>query len=171
MFTETKINRALLTLTLGSILAGGFMLLIATFIGQTIVQETNQPGAPTGTASITNRFGVTNSLTLEIAADPESRRVGLMFRTFMPFDQGMLFVYSQEAPREFWMQNTPLSLDIIFLDSEFQIVNIHESTTPMQTAETYESAAPAQYIIETNAGWAQFAQIVPGDRFQVTLPN
>ena len=107
--------------------------------------------------------------TVEIArTDPERER-GLMYRTHMPADHGMLFVFSDAQPRYFWMKNTLIPLDIIFFDAHKRLVNISANTPPCKTPEcpTYASAAPAQYVLELNAGMAAKLGLKPGERFTV----
>jgi uncharacterized membrane protein (UPF0127 family) len=77
---------------------------------------------------------------------------------------GMLFVYPDAAPRGFWMRNTPGSLDMLFADAERRIVRIAPATTPMSD-RVYRSGAPAMYVIETRAGFAERHGIVPGASF------
>jgi len=92
------------------------------------------------------------SIKAAVADTPEKRNTGLMNISELPAKRGMLFLFDEEAPRSFWMANTPLSLDIIFLSSEREIVRIHHSTQPY--AETnYRSDQPAQYVVEVNGGF------------------
>ncbi len=67
-------------------------------------------------------------------------------------DEGMLFIFQEAGPRGFWMANTPLPLDIIFVNSKKEIVRIHHSTPPF-SKETFSSGEPALYAVETNAGF------------------
>lgn len=91
-------------------------------------------------------------VTVEIADTPEARGNGLMHRTELPEKSGMLFVYPEAAPRGFWMKDTPLSLDMIFVDSDGEIINIVPSTEPFSTERSF-SAAPAKYVVEVVAGF------------------
>lgn len=88
-----------------------------------------------------------------VADDDESRSAGLMNVPSMPEDAGMVFIFENNQPRSFWMANTPLSLDIIFANSNFEIVRIHRNTQPY-SARSIESGRPAQYVVEVNAGYA-----------------
>ena len=81
---------------------------------------------------------------------------------------GMLFIFEQAELRYFWMYNTPVSLDMIFVDPEKRIVHIAESTLPMST-QTYGSQFPAQYIVEVPAGFVKFFKIKTGMRIQWQL--
>lgn len=98
------------------------------------------------------------TIDIEIADTAEARRIGLMGRTSLRMTDGMLFVFEQAEPRGFWMYNTPVSLDMIFVDAEKRIVHIVESTRPMST-QTYSSRFPAQYVVEVPAGFVKFFRI------------
>lgn len=100
---------------------------------------------------------------VEIADDPIERARGLMFREEMPADHGMLFEYTDEAPRSFWMKNTVLPLDIIFIGADGKVVSIAQNTTPFST-EPIPSEGPARFVLEVNAGVAERIGLEPGDR-------
>jgi uncharacterized membrane protein (UPF0127 family) len=152
----------------GTVVSLGLGICLAVFIGSTI--NSNRPltgvEGEVPMVKLVNRFGDTHTLKLEIARTAEQQRKGLMFRTFLPSDQGMLFVFDSEAPREFWMQNTLISLDIIFADANGKVVTIHKRTKTNQTTETYPSSQPAKFVLETNGGWADQSQLVVGDRLE-----
>ena len=91
---------------------------------------------------------------VEIAGSSEERARGLMFREELGENQGMLFVYEEEADRSFWMKNTLIPLDIIFLDSDFEVINIEQADPQPNTSDEnlrrYRSERPAQYVLELN---------------------
>ena len=86
-----------------------------------------------------------------------------MYRKTMDADHGMLFVYPEAEPRSFWMKNTPLALDIIFVDAKGEIVNIVKRTSPY-SEDFIESTAPAQYVVEVRAGFTDRYGISEDDR-------
>jgi uncharacterized membrane protein (UPF0127 family) len=90
---------------------------------------------------------------VEIARTREQLSRGLMWRTELDADAGMLFVFGDTAPRTFWMKNTPLPLDILFLDERGTVLNVAAATTPYSEAPV-RSAGPARYVLEVNAGFA-----------------
>ena len=90
-------------------------------------------------------------VTAEIADTPALRERGLMERDSLPENHGMLFVYPDEPDRSFWMRNTPLALDIAFLDRNGTIINI-ETMQPNDDTSTF-STRPAMYALEMAAGW------------------
>ena len=100
---------------------------------------------------------------VEIAERATDRMRGLMFRERMDENQGMLFVFPAEEPLSFWMKDTPLPLDIIFLGADRTIVTIRENTVPFSEASV-PSDRPAQYVVEVNAGFAARHRLAPGDR-------
>jgi uncharacterized membrane protein (UPF0127 family) len=110
--------------------------------------------------------------TVEVADTPDKQQLGLMFRESMPRDHGMLFTFSGETMRAFWMKNTKIPLDIIYFDRELQLVSV-ASARPCRTAacKSYPSAGPAMYVLELNAGLADELGLEPGDRLEVYLPG
>jgi len=89
---------------------------------------------------------------VEIAESEQARTQGLMGRQRMAEGQGMLFIFPNEEYRSFWMANTPLSLDIIFVNKAGSVVTIQRNTVPY-SEESIPSTAPATYVVEVNAGF------------------
>jgi uncharacterized membrane protein (UPF0127 family) len=106
-----------------------------------------------------------SSIAIEIAATPESRELGMMGRRRMAQERGMLFIFEGSEERSFWMANTPLPLDIIFVDAEKRIVTIQSNTTPYSEA-SIPSLHPAQYVVEVNAGYCVRNGVREGDVIQ-----
>lgn len=100
---------------------------------------------------------------IEIADNDYERQLGLMNRQSMEEMQGMLFIFPQERYQSFWMLNTLFSLDIIFINSNKEIVTIHKNTTPL-SEQSYPSSAPAIYVVEVNAGFCETHNIKLGDK-------
>ena len=96
-----------------------------------------------------------------LAQTEEERNTGLMDVRHMPFDTGMYFLFDDEAPRSFWMANTPLSLDILFADRNHRIVRIHTRTVPF-SERPIRSELPAKYTLEVNAGFVSEHDIREG---------
>ena len=116
-----------------------------------------QDGA--GLATVRVRIG-SKDFTLEVADTDALRQKGLMRRDSMPKDHGMIFVFPDEAERSFWMKNTRIPLDIIYLNSAGRIVSIKQMK-PYDMGGT-PSDGPAQYAIELNQGTAQKVGIKSG---------
>ncbi|MFN2375308.1 MAG: DUF192 domain-containing protein [Candidatus Binatia bacterium] len=107
-------------------------------------------------------------VSVELALTREAQSRGLMYRTELPEGTGMLFVFDKDAERSFWMSNTPLSLDILYIRSDATIVSIASRTTPFSKT-TIPSRGPARYVLEVPGGWSQQHGVKPGDR--LTLPD
>jgi uncharacterized membrane protein (UPF0127 family) len=90
---------------------------------------------------------------VEIADYPAERAQGLMFRRDLPLDGGMLFLWDEAAPRTFWMRNTPLSLDMLFLDAEGRVCGLVERAEPM-TLDPRPSGCDAMAVLEIHGGLA-----------------
>lgn len=98
----------------------------------------------------------------EIAETDEKRHLGLMFREKMEENQGMLFIFEEQEEQGFYMRNTIIPLDIIFVNSKKQIVKIHKNTTPF-SEKTLPSVKPAKYVVEVIAGYTDKYKIKEGD--------
>lgn len=107
---------------------------------------------------------------VELAASPEAQARGLMFRTELGDFEGMIFPSRVPEPRSFWMKNTPLSLDIIFIGPDGRILNIAANTVPY-SLDSVISNGPASAVLELRAGRAKALGIVPGDRVVWEAPN
>lgn len=124
-----------------------------------------QPTLPTSPLHIEAK-GQTHAFVVELAATPEQRNRGLMFRTNVPTGTGMLFDFQQEKPGvAFWMKNTPTSLDIFYASSDGLIVSIAEHTTPFSEVPI-SAGAPTKGVLEVKAGTAKSLGIKPGDRLR-----
>jgi hypothetical protein len=102
---------------------------------------------------------------LEVADTDGDRQMGLMNRDALPAGHGMIFVFDRERPQGFWMKNTRIPLDILFLDKDGKIVSIH--TMKPYDLNTTQSAGPAKYAIELNAGVASRLGLKPGDQLEI----
>lgn len=106
-------------------------------------------------------------LDVQVAATPDQRQTGLMFRREMPQHEGMIFVFEQPAQQCFWMKNTLLPLSAAFVADDGTIVNI-EDMKP-QTLDSHCSAKPVRYVLEMNKGWFVKKGIKPGSKLQGVL--
>ena len=113
-----------------------------------------------------NNSSVVARIFVEVPDDREEFARGLMFRKHLPWNSGMLFAFDDEEPRRFWMKNTLIPLDMIFVDSSSKIIDIKENVPPCKQEEcpTYPSKEPAQYVLEVNAGFVQENGVKIGDR-------
>jgi uncharacterized protein len=108
----------------------------------------------------------TKTFTLEVADTTPERTQGLMYRTSMPANHGMLFVFAQEEWLGFWMKNTEIPLDIIYLNKDRRVVSIHQMA-PRDLTSTF-AAAPSKYAIELNLNTARTLNLKLGDT--IVLP-
>lgn len=114
-----------------------------------------------GTSVVTN-------IDIEVADTEAERNQGLMFRRYMEHNHGMLFVMEQSEVQSFYMRNTHISLDIIYVDAEKTIVSIQKNTVPMSEASLV-SEGDALYVVEVNAGYCDQYGIGPGDKVDFEL--
>ncbi len=98
---------------------------------------------------------------VEIASTPVEHEMGLMFRKSLDKNAGMLFIYSKEEIQFFWMKNTFIPLDIIFIDSNFTVVDAYRNAKPHDET-TIASKAAARFVLEINAGIADRCRIKAG---------
>lgn len=99
---------------------------------------------------------------MEIADTPEKRELGLQYRRELNEDRGMIFLFPNERPLSFWMKNTPIPLDIIFIGSDRRIVGIVQETVPFSLA-SLSVAAPSQFVLEIKGGLSRQEGIAAGD--------
>ncbi|MEY3240867.1 MAG: hypothetical protein RIR11_2305 [Bacteroidota bacterium] len=102
-------------------------------------------------------------LDIEIAHEGNERAQGLMWRKKMDEKQAMLFVFEQEEMQSFWMRNTYIMLDLIFVNENFEVVTVLKNV-PVLNDTPRPSDKPAKYVIEVNAGVADKYNIVPGTK-------
>jgi uncharacterized protein len=110
----------------------------------------------------TKTFDVITTIDIEIANTDEKRMQGLMFRSSMAENNGMLFTFPFEDQQSFWMKNTILSLDIIYVNAKKEIVSIQKYAEPY-SERPLPSFKPAQYVVEVNAGFCDRHRIGEGD--------
>lgn len=106
------------------------------------------------------------SVEVEVARDDAHRQRGLMYRQQLPEDQGMIFAFERPRVQTFWMKNTCLPLDMIFIARDGLIVGIEENVPTMNT-KTYSVPCPSIYVLEVNAGWARRHGVVAGQRVRL----
>ncbi|GAA4108158.1 hypothetical protein GCM10022393_03970 [Aquimarina addita] len=108
------------------------------------------------------------NLEIEIADNDYERQTGLMYRTDMKEKQGMLFICEAYEPQSFYMKNTLLPLDIIYIDEGFKIVSFQKNAKPLDES-SLPSGKPAKYVLEINAGLADQWKLSVGDSISYQL--
>ncbi|MCM2281171.1 MAG: DUF192 domain-containing protein [Bdellovibrionaceae bacterium] len=123
------------------------------------------PGFATRKISIGRR-----EIVVEVADNDERRSYGLMFRTSLPEDDGMLFIFDDEQIRRFWMKNTRIPLSIAYINSKKEIIdilNMQPAAAGDPNPPLYSSRGPATYALEMNLGWFDRNQIKVGDSLRL----
>ncbi len=109
-------------------------------------------------------------ISIEIARTDATREQGLMYRKAMPDSCGMLFIFDEMQPLDFWMKNTALPLDIIYIDDKFSIVSIAKNAVPFSET-SIPSGKDAMYVVEVNGGFTDKYHIVKGNTISYTANN
>jgi len=131
------------------------------------VRDAGMPPLATGEVVVRTTGGDEVRVQVELAVTVEQRRVGLMWRERLPADAGMLFVFSPPARHEsFWMRNTLIPLDMIFIDAERRVLGVVEFAQPL-TDSPREVAGDSLYVLEVNGGFAREHGIGPGARIEI----
>lgn len=118
------------------------------------------------TVEIVASSGKTIPVAVELATTPDARQLGLMYRDHLETGTGMLFIFPHVAPQSFWMHNTKIPLDIVFLDEAGKIVSLYANATPFSD-DSLPSAAPVRYVLEVPGGFCAANGIRQGDTVQV----
>jgi uncharacterized membrane protein (UPF0127 family) len=129
----------------------------------------NAPASGLRTVTIDASDGKQVEVRVEIADTDAERQRGLMGRTALPEDQGMLFVFGGEQELSFWMRNTLIPLSIAYIDSEGRIVDIQDMKPLDDDPPHYVSAEPARYALEVNRGFFEKHSIMVGDRAELPV--
>jgi len=137
-----------------------------------LIQASAIPAAPTGQSMLETNLEqplvcfAQKCLAVEIAHTPEELSRGLMYRENLAENAGMLFIFGSEERQSFWMKNTKIPLDMIWMDAAGEIIFIKENAQPCATllCESYGPNADAKFVLEANAGFAQKNNLTPGDK-------
>ncbi|GAB4147641.1 MAG: hypothetical protein OHK0017_09560 [Patescibacteria group bacterium] len=166
--TVKKEMYLLITLLVGLLLACGFFFYFF-----------NQMNEPQNNSKLPDRTLVTEKgrdlsfLTLEYAKTEAELEKGLMYRLSLCDDCGMFFIFPSERPLSFWMKNTYMDLDIIFMDSNGIVTNIADAKAERDAKAdsdypSYTSVKPSQYVLEVNNGWSIKNNLKSGDKIDLT---
>ncbi len=122
-------------------------------------------GAPEGPSVVIESGTATHRVRVELAADDASRERGLMFRKELADDQGMLFLFDEEGEHSFWMKNTLIPLDLIFVGADGRITGFVERAQPLDLRP--RSGGPSKWVLEVPGGWVARRGIRVGDRLRL----
>jgi uncharacterized protein len=115
-----------------------------------------------------NTDSIIQTLDIEIADDEYKTQTGMMYRSAMEDSQGMLFIFPDSQVRSFYMKNTQIGLDILFINSDKRIVSFQKDARPYDTTPL-PSGVPAQYVLEIKAGLSNKWNLEIGDRVEWTV--
>jgi len=121
------------------------------------------PGGPPRV--VVESGGTPHAVVVEVAADPAARERGLMFRQRLEEGRGMLFVFEEEEEHSFWMKNTLVPLDLIFVSGEGRVVGVVSRAEPLSL--TPRTGGRCRYVLEVPGGWAKARGVAPGDRVRL----
>lgn len=109
---------------------------------------------------------------VEVADTPAKRELGLQYRRVLAMDHGMIFLFPAESQLSFWMKNTPIPLDMIFINKDRKIIGIVEQAVPFST-DSRSVPGASQFVLEINGGLSKRHGIKAGDsvRFQALSPE
>jgi hypothetical protein len=124
-------------------------------------QDYEMAPLPRAWVRLHDAYGGIRRVEVEVAATPEARTRGLMWRKELPAGKGMLFIFPRDKVQGFWMQNTLISLDMLFIDSKGRVVGIIERAEPL-TRTTRTVGIPSQYVLEVPGGWTQSVGVTRG---------
>lgn len=110
------------------------------------------PALPMGKVTLADAYGGKHVVEVEIAASRDARTRGLMWRTTLENGKGMLFLFSRQQPLSFWMRNTLIPLDMIFIDQDLKVVGTVENAEP-KTLTGRNPGKDSQFVLEVPAGW------------------
>jgi hypothetical protein len=137
------------------------------FVWLAACSQGQQSSLPTARINVDTASGP-HIFLVEIAADEASRRQGLMERTELASDAGMLFDFQKPTPVAFWMKNTPLPLDMIFIRADGAISTIVSNTTPY-SEKPIPSLEPVRAVLEIGGGRAGELGLKPGDKVHAAI--
>lgn len=106
---------------------------------------------------------------LEVARSLSKRSSGLMNKTSMLTNEGMIFIFEEPRILSFYMKNTLIPLDIIFIDKDLKVINIHKNTKVNSETPLYKSLSKSQYVIELNAGTTELINLNKGDSVETII--
>ena len=142
--------------------AGRAALLLAA-VAACASSKSPDPGRPPARVVIETAAGQRHAVTVELARTEPERMRGLMQRERLAPDAGMLFLFDETEDHSFWMKDTLIPLDMIFVDEGGRVVGVVERAAPL-TLSPREVGAPSRYVLEVNGGWAASHGVRAGDR-------
>ncbi|HLT31661.1 MAG TPA: DUF192 domain-containing protein [Myxococcaceae bacterium] len=121
------------------------------------------PELPRAKVILVDAYGAPHGVRVEVAHTADSRERGLMWRESLPAGEGMLFLFPFEVVQSFWMRNTLIPLDILFINEALEVVGIVENAEPL-TRTGRSVGIPSRYVLEVPGGWTRAKGIVSGSK-------
>ena len=129
-------------------------------------EEYPTPQLPRARIILKDAYGGAHAVDAEVAATEEMTTRGLMWRTQLPDGKGMLFIFPDEKVRSFWMRNTLIPLDMIFISQAKRIVGIVAQAAP-RTLTSRSVGVPSKYVLEVPGGWSEKSGIESGSQVEI----
>jgi len=129
-------------------------------------EEYVAPELPKGRVLLRDAYGAMHAVEVEIATTKAARNRGLMWRRELPDGKGMLFVFPKDEDHGFWMRNTLIPLDLLFIDNGEKIVGIIPQATP-RSLTNRSVGRPSRFVLEVPGGWSEKQGIIPGCQVQI----
>jgi uncharacterized membrane protein (UPF0127 family) len=136
---------------------------VAALLAMACAPNKAEPGAPAPRVVVETSSGARHAVRVEIARTRAEQAKGLMDRTSLDPDAGMLFLFDDNVEHSFWMKNTLIPLDMIFIDDQGTIAGIVERAEP-RTLTGRTVGKPSRYVLEVNGGWSAAHGVHVGDR-------
>ncbi len=130
-------------------------------------QDYAMPALPHRRVTLVDARGGKHVVDAEIASTRDQRTRGLMWRTVLPEGTGMLFIFEREDFLSFWMRNTLIPLDMLFIREDLTVVGIVENTEPRTTTARSPGNVMSKYVLEVPGGWSAKLGLKPGSKIQV----
>lgn len=124
-------------------------------------EDYEMPPLPRAWVHLHDAYGGTHRVEVEVAATPDSRTRGLMWRKELAAGKGMLFIFPSDEVQGFWMRNTLIPLDMLFINTERRVVGIIERAVPL-SRDSRSVGIPGAYVLEVPGGWTQKVGVTKG---------
>jgi len=124
------------------------------------------PQLPHARVTLKDVYGGTHPVDVEVAASDEATTRGMMWRARLDDGKGMLFIFPDEKVRAFWMRNTLIPLDMLFIGADKKVVGIVEQAAP-QTLTSRSVGVPSKYVLEVPGGWSAKSGVKPGSPVEI----
>ncbi|GIW62436.1 MAG: hypothetical protein KatS3mg090_0262 [Patescibacteria group bacterium] len=150
-----------------------FVIVLCLFItGYIFISIFNQPSETSSNLIFDTKIILPNKKVIlaHLADTREEQIQGLSKISDITYDQGMLFKFNEPGFYEFWMKDMLFSLDIVWISSDFEIIDITENAKPESFPETFSSKQPALYVLEVKAGFVKKNNIKVGDKLKIIFP-